>query len=177
MFLLKQAVQQVTNVLELRRDLSEYRRMEVVSGRFVRSQQADFNRGQRVDNRLLENLRHVRRYLIDDGLSKSVANSLLGRSIFVRYLEDRGVITEDYYGRFASGFPFHALLRGSWSETYQMFDELACHFNGDLFPINDLERDQVKPQHLQRLGRFLDGEEMTSGQMYFWAYDFKVHSD
>ena len=31
----------------------------------------------------------------------------------------------------------------------------------------------MKPQHLQRLGRFLDGEEVTSGQMYFWAYDFK----
>ena len=58
-------------------------------------------------------------------------------------------------------------------ETYQLFDELARRFNGDLFPINDLERDQVKPQHLQRLGRFLDGEEVTSGQMYFWAYDFK----
>ena len=42
-----------------------------------------------------------------------------------------------------------------------------------LFPINDLERDQVLPQHLQRLGRFLNGDEVTSGQMYFWAYDFK----
>ena len=171
--LLKQAVQQVTNVLELRRELSEYGRREIVSGRFARSQQGEFNREQRVDNRLLENLRHVRRYLIDDGLPESVANSLLGRSIFVRYLEDRGVIDEDYFGRFGSGLTFHALLKGSWDETYQLFDELARRFNGDLFPINALERDQVKPQHLQRLGRFLDGEEVTSGQMYFWAYDFK----
>ncbi len=171
--LLKQAVQQVTNVLELRRELSEYGRREIVSGRFARSQQGEFNREQRVDNRLLENLRHVRRYLIDDGLSEPVTNSLLGRSIFVRYLEDRGVINEDYFGRFDSGLTFHALLKGSWDETYQLFDELARRFNGDLFPINGLERDQVKPQHLQRLGRFLDGEEVTSGQMYFWAYNFK----
>ena len=171
--LLKQAVQQVTDVLALRSALSDYRRREIVSGRFVRAQKGEFNREQRVDNRLLENLRHVRRYLIDDGLPESVANSLLGRSIFVRYLEDRGVIDEDYFGRFDSGLTFHALLKGSWDETYQLFDELACRFNGDLFPINALERDQVKPQHLQRLGRFLDGEEVTSGQMYFWAYDFK----
>ena len=171
--LLKQAVQQVTNVLELRRELSEYRRREIVSGHFARIQQREFNREQRVDSRLLENLRHVRRHLIDDGISEPVTNSLLGRSIFVRYLEDRGVINEDYFGRFDSGLTFHALLKGSWSETYQLFDELAHRFNGDLFPINDLERDQVKPQHLQRLGRFLDGEEVTSGQMHFWAYDFK----
>ena len=171
--LLKQAVQQVADVLELRRELSEYRRREIVSGRFVRAQQGGFSREQRVDNRLLENLRHVRSRLIDGGLSKSVANSLLGRSIFVRYLEDRGVINADYFRRFSSGLSFHALLEGSWNETYQLFDDLARRFNGDLFPINVLERDQVKPQHLQLLGRFLGGEEVTSGQMYFWAYDFK----
>ena len=171
--LLKQAVQQVTNVLELRRELSQYRRREIVSGRFARNQQGEFNREQRVDSRLLQNLRRVRRHLIDDGISAPVTNSLLGRSIFVRYLEDRGVINEDYFGRFGSGLTFHALLKGSWDETYQLFDELARRFNGDLFPINDLERDQVLPQHLQRLGRFLNGDEVTSGQMYFWAYDFK----
>ena len=171
--LLKKAVQQVTDVLALRAALSRYRRREIVSGRFVRAQEGEFDREQRVDNRLLENLRHVRRRLIDDGLSERVANSLLGRSIFVRYLEDRGVIDEDYYRRFASGLSLPALLKGSLNETYQLFDELARRFNGDLFPINGLERDQVMPQHLQRLGRFLDGEEVASGQMYFWAYDFK----
>ena len=171
--LLKQVVQQVTNVLELRRELSQYRRREIVSGRFARIQQGKFNREQRVDSRLLQNLRRVRRHLIDDGISEPVTNSLLGRSIFVRYLEDRGVINEDYFGRFGSGLTFHALLKASWDETYQLFDELASHFNGDLFPINDLERDQVLPEHLQRLGRFLNGDEVTSGQMYFWAYDFK----
>jgi SAM-dependent methyltransferase len=171
--LLKQAVQQVTDVLALRRELSEYRRREIESGRFVQRQQGLFGREQRVDNRLLENLGHVRHLLIEDGLSKSVANSLLGRSIFVRYLEDRGVISTAFYGRFASGRSFRALLGGSWQETYQLFDELAHRFNGDLFPIDRLERDQVKPQHLQRLGRFLGGEEISSGQMYFWAYDFK----
>ena len=171
--LLKQTIQQVSDVLELRKQLSEYRRREIVSGRFVRAQQGGFNRDHRVDKRLLENLRQVRSLLIDDGLSKSVANSLLGRSIFIRYLEDRGVIKEAYYSRFASGLSFHALLDGSLTETYQLFEELADRFNGDLFPINDLERNQVKPHHLQRLGRFLGGEEVTSGQMYFWAYDFK----
>ena len=171
--ILKQAVQQVTNVLALRSTLSDYRRQEIVSGRFVRAQHGGFSRERRVDNRLLENLMHVRRLLIDDDLSVPVANSLLGRSIFVRYLEDRGVMNDDYYSRFASGFSFPDLLEVSLSETYQLFDELAERFNGDLFPISDLEREQVRPRHLQLLGRFLGGEEVTSGQMYFWAYDFK----
>ena len=171
--LLKQAVQQVADVLALRSALFEYRRREIVSGRFVRAQQEDFDRAQRVDSRLLDNLKHVRGQLVDDDLSEPVANSLLGRAIFVRYLEDRGVIGQDYYSRFASGLSIHDVLEESLSETYQLFDDLAEHFNGDLFPISDLERDQVRPRHLQLLGRFLRGEEVTSGQMYFWAYDFK----
>lgn len=171
--LLKQAIQQVTDVLALRSTLSDYRRREIVSGRFVRTQHGEFSRERRVDKRLLNNLMHVRRLLIDDDLPEPVANSLLGRSIFVRYLEDRGVINEDYYGRFASGLSFHELLHVSLSETYQLFDELADRFNGDLFPISGLEREWVRPRHLQLLGRFLGGEEVTSGQMYFWAYDFK----
>ena len=88
-------------------------------------------------------------------------------------MEDRGVINPEYFRRFASGHSFHALLEGSRAETYQLFDELASRFNGDLFPIDDLEQDQVKPPHLQLLGRFLRGEEVSSGQMYFWAYNFK----
>ena len=171
--LLKRAVQQVTDVLALRQELSEYGRREIVSGRFVQAQQGRFNRKHRVDNRLLENLQHVRCRLIDDGLSESVANSLLGRSIFVRYLEDRGVIDEDHYKRFAERSSFHALLERSRNETYQFFDELANRFNGDLFPVDKIERDQVKSRHLKCLGRFLGGEEVSSGQLYFWAYNFK----
>lgn len=170
---LLQAVQQATDVFALRRELSEYRRREIISGRFARVLQEDFNREQRVDNRLLENLRHVRRRLLSAGLSKPVANSLLGRSIFVRYLEDRGVIESEYFERFASGPSFRGLLESSLTETYRLFDELADRFNGDLFPINRSERHQVKPQHLQLLGRFLSGDEVSSGQMYFWAYNFK----
>ena len=176
--LLKRAVQQVSNVLAIRRELSDFRRQEIVSGRFVRSQMELFAREQRVDNRLLGNLKDVRKSLIDDGssddgLSESVANSLLGRAIFVRYLEDRDVINGDYYRRFANGRSFRELLENSQHETYELFDDLADRFNGDLFPIHDLERNQVKPRHLQRLGRFLSGDEVVSGQMFFWAYDFK----
>ena len=42
-----------------------------------------------------------------------------------------------------------------------------------MFPVDDLERNQVKPRHLQRLGEFLRGDVDPSGQMYFWAYDFQ----
>ena len=106
-------------------------------------------------------------------ISESVTNSLLGgRSSFATWKTEESS-TKTTLADLAVDLTFHALLKGSWDETYHLFDELARRFNGDLFPINDLERDQVLPQHLQRLGRFLNGDEVTSGQKYFWAYDFK----
>ena len=166
-------VKKVADVLALGTELSEYRRQEIESGGFVQAHQGRFNRKHRVDNRLLDNLRHVRERLIRDGLSESITNNLLGRSIFIRYLEDRGVIDPEYYKQFSSRLTFHAILDRSLSETYRLFEELDRRFNGDIFPVDDVERDQVKPLHLQCLGDFLRGDVEPSGQMYFWAYDFK----
>ena len=171
--LLKRAVQDATDVLALRNNLSGYRRAEIEAGEFVTEQEGRFDRQHRVANRLLQNLGYVRNLLIESGLQSEVANSLLGRSIFVRYLEDREVVSAEYFERFSSGHSFRDILMESRSETYQLFDDLADRFNGDLFPINDLERDQVGAQHLNLLSRFLGGDEMLSGQMYFWAYNFK----
>ena len=171
--LLKRVVKSVAGVLAIKSELSEYHRQEIESGGFVQAQQGRFNRKQRVDYRLLKNLRHVRGILLNGGLSESVATNLLGRSIFIRYLEDRGAIGEEYYKRFSSGSSFHEVLEGSLDGTYRLFNDLNRRFNGDMFPVDDLERDQVEPQHLQRLGDFLRGDVGPSGQMYFWAYDFQ----
>ena len=170
--LLKEALQQLTDVLTLRQLLSPYNRREIVSGRFAFSQ-PEFNREQRVDQRLLDNLKSVRTLLKRDNLDEAVANSLLGRSIFIRYLEDRGVIGPNYFRRFKNGLSFHNLLKHSFHETYQLFEEVARHFNGDLFPVSEAEKQQVTAKHLELLGQFLAGDEVSSGQLYFWAYDFK----
>ena len=170
---INRAISQVSDVLAIKAKLSTYRKKEIVSGGFVRNKREQFKREQRVDKRLLDNLQHVRRCLIKDGLSESVANSLLGRSIFVRYLEDRSAINKEQYILPSDGNSFFDLLDRSLEKTYQFFDKLLRRFNGDMFPVSDLEREQVELQHLQRLGSFLRGDNISSGQMYFWAYNFR----
>lgn len=55
----------------------------------------------RADRRLIDDLRHVRAHLETTGLSMAEAHALIGRSILVRYLEDRGVLTRSYFERVA----------------------------------------------------------------------------
>ena len=171
--LLKRVINQVAGALALGSALSEYHRSEIESGRFVQAHHGRFNREQRVDTYLLHNLRHVRASLLKDGLSESVATNLMGRSIFIRYLEDRGAVGGKYCKQFSSGDSFCKVLEESLDGTYRLFDDLNHRFNGDMFPVDDLERNQVKSRHLQRLGEFLRGDVDPSGQMYFWAYDFQ----
>lgn len=172
--LLKRAVWEATNAFRFRQEMSEYRRWHIELGKFgLDGDSSQFDREQRVDSRLLQNLREIRSSLNYRGLSESVTNSLLGRSIFICYLFDRGIIGEKFFGEFAGSRSFDDLLGISLDETYRLFDRLAHSFNGDLFPVTPEEREQVKPYHLESLSHFLKGGDVFSGQLSFWPYDFK----
>lgn len=172
--LLKQAIWDSTDALKFRKEMSEYRRWHIELGKFgLDGDSSQFDREERVDSRLLKNLRDIRDSLNENGLEMSVTNSLLGRSIFICYLFDRGIIGKDFLGKYARSSTYVDLLRKSLDETYQLFERLAYSFNGDLFPVTDEERGQVKSDHLDRLSDFLEGTDVVSGQLSFWPYDFK----
>lgn len=177
--LLKRAIADTIDALK--EEMADYYCRNLLSGQLVRDNAHRFDKDQRVDSRLLDNLKKVRHKLLRadlqgsaaDNLEESVANSLLGRSIFVRYLEDRNVLGRSQYEKFRTGSSFFELLRNSYHDTYELFGWLSEQFNGDLFPISDKERQQVKIEHLHVLESFLKGEDVESGQLYFWAYNFK----
>ena len=170
--LLEQVIGQVADHRVLRQKLSDYKRREIISGRFAKEQRSHFNRADRVDERLLNNFREVRRWLIDEGLDFSLVNRLLGRCIFVRYLEDRCLLEDSKSDLFEGSDGFMDLLEASKDGVYRCFKKLSDRFNGDLFPVNEDEIRLVKGFHLRKLGQFFNATEVTSGQMCFWAYDF-----
>ena len=156
----------------LREKFSGFKRREIISGRFIKERQGAFGRTDRVDQRLLENLRDVRSWLIGEGLDFSLVNRLLGRCIFVRYLEDRKLLENSKEDLFAGRSRFIDLLKASKDEVYNCFEKLSYRFNGDLFPLEDEELSRVNEHHLYNLGQFFEGTGVVSRQMCFWAYDF-----
>lgn len=172
--LLNRTSWQALDLLAFQENLSDYNLREIKSGRFGQTHQELLNRKHRVDARLLDNLHKVRKRLTGDSLSESIVNRLIGRSIFILYLEHRGVFKSGDHKWFAGGQSFCDVLESEEAkkETYKLFDRLSHRFNGDLFPTDYKEKEGVMNRHLQVLGRFLNGEDMDSRQMYFWAYDF-----
>jgi len=172
--------------------------VNLVSGQFFRDHAERFCRGQRADQMLLGNLRHVRSMLHKAGLKDDdICHDLLARIVFVQFLFDR----KDTKGNSALNPSKLAALRdagvlqnehpdfpsilGDYEDTYRLFDWLNSKFNGDLFPGKGTnpqerergwskEREHVKPIHLDLLKEFIKGDmDMPKGQLCLWPqYSF-----
>src|SRR3546814_208590 len=123
-------------------------------------------------------------------------HSLIGRAIFIRYLEDRKVLPPAYFENVAARRkewtrllaqpPSAPALEPRFAElrflrvlqnkdfTYALFEQLAHDFNGDTFPIDDEERERIQQAHLDRLRGFLTESTSDQEELFFFAYRFDV---
>jgi hypothetical protein len=173
--------------------LHRYRRDQVESGRLFEDDRFGFD--DRADRALVRDLGKVRKALIDTGLPAGYAHALIGRSIFIRYLEDRRVLTEKYFRKvargdagnwgtildearngnldFGGGEPiFYPYILTNKAFTYRLFTQLAKRFNGDMFPVDPAEQQTVTEKHLRLLHRFLLGGK--DEKLFFFAYRFDI---
>lgn len=167
-------VETITQVAEL----VEFSRPQVESGQLFQRRSNDFNRENRVDQWLLKNLRLLRRRLEGAIIGKrEYVHALIGRSIFIRYLEDRKVLVEDYFTDIHGSREYQTYtdVLASKEDTYQLFHKLRRDFNGDLFPLSDEEESAIGEVDLHLLRDFLLGRSMgDQPDLLFWAYKFDI---
>lgn len=134
---------------------------------------------QKVDQLLVSNLKETRKKLY--GLfpkrfknKYSIIHNLLGRSLFILYLEDRKVITPGYYGEFLNNTDTYFDLLGSKRASYLLYKELNGKFNGDLFTVTKEETDIVTQEHLSLVRNCFYGDvNVRTGQLLlFRVFDF-----
>lgn len=162
------------NILE---GYKEFSKPQIDSGAFWKSETGQsFHSDRRADMKLLENLRTTRKRLHDEfGLDYSVIHNLLGRSIFILYLEDRGAIKDDYYTKFSPEAKKYFDIIRDKDAVYRLFGSIGKKFNGDLFPVTEKEINDVKPIHLKFIYEFFLGTQMLNFQRVLWRpYDFSV---
>ena len=160
---------------EIADTLRYYRRILLDTGAFWQTEDGQhINREKRADQRLLDSMSELRRRLLAMNLSSEVAYALLGRSIFIRYLEDRGILTKTWVAQITNELAQNYLRALDSKEvTYDLlFDYLHQRFNGDIFPVDERERQEVSKDHLGLIQRFLQREDLETGQLSFWPFDF-----
>jgi len=194
-------IQTAKSIVEVQSKLAAYHRERVETGA-VFGDERFRNSANRADRALIRDLKVVRHQLAAVVSSRDVKpelrhlHSLIGRAIFIRYLEDREILLPAYFEKIAegrkewtkllaqppsapaleprlAGLRFLRVLQNK-DFTYALFDQLARDFNGDTFPIDQEERKRVQQGHLDKLRGFLLGSTSAQQELFFFAYRFNV---
>ncbi|MBK8256901.1 MAG: N-6 DNA methylase [Polyangiaceae bacterium] len=178
--------------------LAQFRRESVETGQIYGDERFG-TKVERADRSLVQDFKQVRRRLTEgpQKLAPPVAHKLIARALFLRYLEDRGILTPSYFEEVAKDNPvwqrllaedpkepfissniakvlFFRVLRDK-DFTYALFAKLTTDFNGDTFPVTAEEHTRVKSHHLLLLRRLLVGDGASEQlRLFFYAYRFDI---
>ena len=135
----------------------------------------DFQYKNRLDYWLLHNIKAARN-ILKKQVTPKIANALIGKCIFVRYLIDRGVfLTFENKHKQLGNEEFCAILKDV-NKTKNFFNYLKNKFNGDdIFALSDDEYKNITNDVLNVLIRLLQGDDLEIGQpSLFNLYDFSI---
>lgn len=171
--------------------LQKYHRSLLESGEYWRKSKTRFDAQSRVDATLIANLRIMRKTLINQ-ISKrcdksketitSVVHSLLSRSIFIKYLEERKdsngetIFPQGFYSNFLGSAKQYADVLNNKEATYNLFRTLKEKFNGDTLQVSEVEIEIISQNDLDELRTFILGDsELESKQLALWPlYSFDI---
>lgn len=148
-----------------------FSRIAVDSGLFWTSEnelrkQVDIQ--QRIDKYLVQSLLTAAKALKKAGLNDIFIHSLLMRSIFIMYLEDKGAAKETkLYSQISKDVQSYIDILKDKSATYSLFKMVEEHFNGNVFPVLKGEERQVNQQHLQIIRKCLTDGDISDNPKLF----------
>ncbi|GIZ07824.1 N-6 DNA methylase [Flavobacterium sp. UMI-01] len=165
-------------------DILDFEYFKIITGETWEKYKSKFENKNRVDYFLLKNIEDARNILTSPLLGKlqsKIANSLIGRVIFIRYLIDRKVELKKY--KILKKEDFYNLLSEK-DKAYSFFKQVRNDFNGNLFPleykIDDKliqEEDFVDNYHLELIISLLKGDNLKNDVTQvslFDIYDFSI---
>lgn len=135
-----------------------------------------FERRNRIDRVLQDNLSTVVELLMKAGLTKEQAQLLLGKCIFVSYLEHRAIVGDKYRQHHNLGILLDLLTQADGRGLNKLFQQLKRDFNGDLLEIEggaNIGWQALDSKALNLLAQFLLQTHIRDGQRSLWPYDFK----
>ena len=156
-------------------DLNDFNYFEIVSGKTWDKYQSKLKYESRVDFHLLKNIKAARELLVTrHNLIPNVANALIGKVIFVRYLIDRKIKIGFENERQWSNEDFCSILSNQ-NTAISFFKHLEDKFNGDMFKLTAIEYESIKQNSLNTIISLLNEDDLGNGQQsLFKLYDFSI---
>ena len=133
---------------------------------------------RRVYHQLLHHLSELDKWLRGDGgLKKEVSHALIGKYVYLRYLKDRGILSNERLTKIW-GIPEREIFSGNATKVAleKLTDRLDGWLNGEIFPLSFSGPNAPTSDHVKRVAATFAGDEISGkswqGHLDFQAYDF-----
>lgn len=163
-----------SNITEIRAKLDYLFAESIDSGKLWQTQAQNLIPERRVDVHLLNNLEKLGKRLEREGIDLSVAHALIGKYVYIRYLWDRGILSNQWLEEnniiLDTVLSRNATLEG----LRQLTEALENRFNGDIFPLPLQGENAPKDEIVSLVASVFKGDDPISGQLHldFDIYDF-----
>lgn len=159
---------------EVAKKLSEFRARSIDDGTLWQSRGHQVEAETRVDWRLLDNLERLGNWLHkSENIDKEVANSLIGKFVYLRYLRDRGILSDRKLREWGIDLGEVLGREATMDATQDLIERVNGWLNGEIFPFPFSGRQAPELRHIRRVAEIFLGDEI-SGQLHldFKCYDF-----
>lgn len=170
------ASSKASDVKDIYADLKAFSRVEIDTGNFWGQYPKEFSNASRINTCLLEDLKELNIELQGTKLAFEYIHNLIARTVFVLYLENRGLLNTDFYSKYNKKFITFADVLTSKAKAFELFTDIGNHFGKDLLPPSDKEKKAVTLKHLTIIKDALLAGSNKSPDNNFWAYSFEAIS-
>ena len=171
-------IEALTDFSHAKKIVDLFHRREIDEGVLWHHPRLRVNASQRVYHRLLASLKELDKALRDgsEGLSKEVSHALVGKYVYLRYLRDRGILSDERLAKW--GLTSDEIFGTKVKKTSlsKLSSELDDWLNGEIFPLPWSGNGAPSTAHVQAVAGAFRGEEHGGGAVQahldLQVYDF-----
>lgn len=156
--------------------VKEFHADEIDSGRFWKLWSKQLRPEQRVNWKLLDNLRSLDSYLQNEcALSRRTSHGLIGKYVYLHYLRDRDILSDRKLDSWELTESQIFGSNASITKLKTVVRELEKWLNGNIFPIAFDGNDAPKAEHVQLVAGIFKGDEISSSGGRQLSFDFNAY--
>lgn len=159
---------------EAQEHLTNFRADEIDSGRIWQTQSQHLTPDKRVDMQLLDSLRQLETYLLDEQIPLPVIHSLIGKFVYIRYLRDRDILSDNWLQQHDLKIEDILSRESNLDSLLTLTKVLEARFNGSIFPFPADFEASLSDETVAVVASAFKGDDLETGQLHleFDAYDF-----
>ena len=155
----------------IRARLVEFEADAIDDGQLWQRLRAQIDSRRRVDMHLLNSLANLGEELRRQGLQPHVAHSLIGKYVYIRYLRDRRILSDEWLRERGLDYARVAGREATAQGLQRLTSALEKRFNGKIFPIDFDHVSAPTDAHVSLTARIFKGDRPDPSGAFQLAFD------